>query len=178
MVGAAALKKALWPALAVLGAGFLVLFSQHGDRPEPGLQVLTPAGLLADVGDSEILAIDIAVGDSRLALRPGGGGVWSGPAGILSAAQREKLDVALRILRNAAVERTIDAPAGTPLEQFGLERPNLSLVVSIAAGRRLAIVFGGANPLGHSVYARVEGNDGILLVPRHVAESWREVAAP
>jgi hypothetical protein len=178
VVDPATLRKALWPALAALAVGFLVLFSQHGERPEPGLQELTPSGLLAGVADNEILAIDVVAGDQRLGLRPGAGGVWSGPGGTLSPAQRHKLDVALRILRNAAVERTLDAPAGAPLEQYGLARPNLSLVVSMAAGWRLAIVFGAANPLGHSVYARVEGRDGILLMPSHVADSWREIVAP
>jgi hypothetical protein len=171
VVDAPLLRRALWPALAVLAVGVLLALALHGERPGAGLEKFEASGLMVHIDPASISEIEINAGARRWRFAREGRG-WR----VVEAALTPPADLAARIegglklLHNAAPERILSGDELSAQASFGLEPPVLSVVATGAA--RFAIAFGASNPLGLARYSRVEGRADVALVPGYVAEAW------
>lgn len=177
MVAASGVRRWGWPAAAALAASFLAVLAFHGTRPEPGLLRFEAAGVLADWSTAEIVAVELTAAERQVGFRRDAGGQWrsaqNGAPAPADLAQR--IETGLTLLRNSSPQRR-DLPAGQAAE-FGLAPPRLAVLARAADGKSRQIDFGGVNPLGLQRYARVAGEDGIMLLPTFVADPWESVAA-
>lgn len=163
---------------AVLGAGFITAVALHGERPIGGVVAYTAKGFLAAQDADGVREIELDAAGRSSSFKRGAGGTWQTTSAELGRA----LDLGVQLLRETAPERNLSGEelagarlGGIRLADYGLNPPALSVT---ARGPKLAafrIDFGGANPLGQSRYARIDGRE-LWLVPRHVAEAWEAVA--
>jgi hypothetical protein len=169
-LAAAAAMAALITAMALTGA-------------PPGaqnLQRFEPNGIIA-APPSEILTVEIRLGEQRVAFRRQAGGAWAFDQSPPAEAPPElaaHLDAALRFMHVSTPARTLD-PAeyrGTRFADFGLDPP--ACIVSLGAGDRAPTVadFGRLTPAETSQYVRLVGRPTLYLLPRHVGAEWRLTA--
>jgi hypothetical protein len=157
------------PVAATLAFAVLAGLALHGGRPNL-LAEFKPAGVLA-FAPEQAREIEIATGvDRRRFVRDGER--WNAPVETA-----ERLEVGLRLLRNAGPMRVLSAAevARVPPSDYALGPDSLHVTVRPATGAAFAIQFGGRNPLGAARYARIDGQAGIALLPAYVAEAWEQV---
>jgi hypothetical protein len=133
-----------------------------------------PAGLLVDWPIEEITALELSAGTQHRSFHLGPGG-WRGET--VPADLEPRIATGLKLLHNSAPERILAASeiGEHGLVEFGLEPPRLTLSAATAAGRRITIRFGGANPLGLARYTQIDGRPELILLPAFVAEAWERV---
>jgi len=166
------MNRLAW-AVAALGAtGFLAALAFTGGRGGPGLEPFVPKGLMTipveDVREIDVIA---SRGHWHFVRTPAG---WRATQGAAAAGFEERLDSALRLLRNSGPDRVLTEAeiARVGVAQFGLSPPRLRVVVSGPDASVFAISFGGTNPMGLSHYARIDGSQEIALLPVFVVEAW------
>lgn len=173
-MAAAGVRTWAWAVGAALAAGFLGVLAFHGERPEPGLDRFEPAGLLVDWPIEDIAKLELSAGTKHRSFHRVAGG-WRGEGAPADLEQR--IATGLKLLHNSAPQRILAASeiGGHGLVEFGLEPPRLTLSAATAAGRRVTIRFGAANPLGLARYTRIDGRPEVILLPAFVAEAWERV---
>lgn len=176
------MRRAGWPLAAVAAFAFLIALALHGERPEPGLVRFKAAGLMTAFSPDDAREVEIALGGETWRFRRDGT-EWRAiaPAVAVPAEASAGIDAALRLLRNSGPLRTLaaDEIAQVPASDYALGREALRITVRGPDGAMFAIRFGNRNPMGTARYARVEGVDGVPLMPAYVAEAWeRAVGLP
>jgi hypothetical protein len=171
-----------WPLAAAAAFVFLAALALHGERPEPGLARFKPAGLLTAFAPEEARQIEIAQGGETWRFRRDGT-EWRAvaPTGAVPADAGAHIDAALRLLRDAGPLRTLaaDEIARAPVGDYALGEEALRVTVRGPDGATFAIRFGNRNPMGTARYARIDGVDGMPLMPAYAAEPWeRAVGLP
>lgn len=175
MVAAARLKRCLWPVAAAVAVAFVGVLAFHGERPEPGLARFEPAGLLAKSAPEHISVIELktAMRDRVFRREPPSGWRADGADRPVSPELAAAIETGLKLLHNTAPQRT-DLAAAQAAE-FGLAPPHLTLIAKTDDGAGLTVEFGGINPLGLECYARIVGENDIMLLPVFVADAWQPV---
>jgi hypothetical protein len=76
-------------------------------------------------------------------------------------------------LKGAKVEQVVTETA-EELEPFGLEEPEITVVVLVAEGEEspAPLLLGGKSPIGHNSYAMIEGQDKVLLLSTHLVPQF------
>jgi len=177
------IRRAAWPLAAAGALAFLVGLALHGERPEPGLVSFKPAGLLTAFAPADARAVEITKAGETWRFRRDGNG-WRAietPQPVpADAAQR--IETALRLLRDSGPLRVLSAEeARAASADYGLGPEALRVTVLGPDAAPFIIRFGATNPLGSARYAKVEGIDGVPMLPGYVAETWEQatgVAAP
>jgi hypothetical protein len=179
MVASALGRRVLWLVLALSAAGFISVVSMHGERPEAGLQRFEPGGFLAGHRPQDVRGITIKAADRLWRYDRSAHGVWSSvsPPTTVTPERGQRIEQALDLLRNAKPERRFTREEATAMDPADLGLASSAMIVSVLSvdGTRFSIAFGAENPLGHARYARLEGQDSLWLVPRHVVDSWNIV---
>lgn len=177
-MAAPALRRLAWPAAAAVAAAFIAALAFHGERPEPGLARFEAAGLMLHLPPERVTRVDIHAGSARRALLRGPGGTWTSDGIPAAADVAARVETGLTLLHVSGPERTMSAEElqGTSAAEFGLAPPALSVTAHGTSGVAFTVHFGRANPLGLARYARVEGTEGIVLLPGFVAETWEHAA--
>lgn len=100
------------------------------------------------------------------------GSVRPAPAGF-----GNRIDAALRLLRDSGPSRVLspEEVKGVAPADYGLDRGAVQVIVRSATGAAFVVRFGGPNPLGLGRYARVDGMDGIPILPGYVVDAWEQV---
>lgn len=171
------MRRMGWAAAALLATAFLVVLAFTGGRGGPGLEPFVPKGLLTFPLD-DVREIDVAAprGHWHFLRTPEG---WRATEGAASAGFGERIDGALRLLRNSGPDRVLSATevARAGAAQFGLTPPRLRVVLDDSGASGFAISFGATNPMGLSHYAKLDGSPEIALLPVFVAEAWERTGA-
>jgi hypothetical protein len=171
------IRRLAWPLAAAAALLFVVGLALTGQRPDAGLTPFKAAGLMTAFAPEEAREIEVAT--SGMVWRFRRGETWhvvEAPRPVPSdVAQR--IDVALRLLRNAGPLRvlTADEVSKVPASEYAFGPESLRVEVRSASGATFRIQFGGANPLGAARYTRVEGVEGLPMLPIHAAEAWEQV---
>lgn len=168
-----------WLAVAVLvGGGLLAAALVSPDRQQQ-LQEHVASGPMREVAESQVLRVSVQQGERQWQFQRQGPGWTVTPERALSAAQlTEQVDGAVRLLRNAAVERELEADS----PDFALDTPQtvrVRVFTSAAADAPVAWAFdfGASNPVGLARYTRVQGGAAPaqrVLLPSYVAEAWEQ----
>jgi hypothetical protein len=176
VVAAPLIRRLAWPLAALAAFIFLVALALHGSRPDP-MQDFKPSGVLTAFSPEEARDIEITSGDDvwRFRRDPDWRAIDAPKAAPVDVGKR--IDAALRLLRNSKPLRvlTTDEVAKVPASEYALGPKSLRVRVGTANGATLAVQFGGRNPLGSARYARVEGMDGVPMLPAYVGDAWEQV---
>jgi hypothetical protein len=171
------IRRAAWPMAAAVALAFLVALALHGERPEPGLVGFKAAGLLTAFDPADAREIEVSRAGEVWRFRREGSS-WravEAPRPVPAEAA-ERIDTALRLLRDSGPLRVLSAGevARTAPSDYALGPEALRVTVLGPDAATFAIVFGAANPLGSARYVRIEGIDGVPLLPAYVAEIWEQ----
>ena len=177
VVAPSLIRRLAWPLAAAAALLFVVGLALSGKRPDAGVAQFKPAGLLAAFAPEEAREIEVAVGGATWRFRRDDR--WQAVEAPRPTPPdlTQRIDAALRLLRNAGPLRilTHDEVAQMPASEYALGPDSLRVQVRSARGATFQIQFGGRNPLGMARYARVEGADGLPMLPTYVAEAWEQV---
>jgi len=160
-------------AAALTAMAFVLGLSLDGGRRPGGVVAFEPKGFLAKQSAASVRDVELESNDRRRSFHRGSDGEWQSTSRELS----RLLDDAVALTRNAAPERNLSAAeiAGIRLAEYGLDPPSLVVSVHGPGKEAFRIALGGVNPLGLSRYAKVEGHEGVWLVPGHLARAWEDV---
>ena len=137
-------------ALLLLGLGaFYYLYEVRGPGADRG-----PAKALT-FQPEEVTAIEIERPDGTVRIErrkePEG---WTLTAPLEYPADQTTVDALLRTLRDAVIERTLEAAEGT-IGEFGLAKPAATVSLTrTGSGEPLRLAIGDRLPVGHTVYAQ------------------------
>jgi hypothetical protein len=175
-VAASLIRRLAWPLSAVAALAFLVALALHGERPDP-MQKFKAAGLLTAFTPEDAREVEIVTGAEVWRFRRDGEWRAGDPSKSVPADLAVRLETALRLLRNSAPLRvlTVDEVARVPPSEYELVSDSVRVLVRAADGATFRIQFGGRNPLGVARYARVDGMEGIAMLPAYVGDAWDQV---
>jgi hypothetical protein len=177
-VAAALIRRWAWPFVAAAAFAFLVAAAMHGQRRDP-MQEFRPAGLLTAFAPEDAREVEITLGGKVWRFRRDGEWRSRDLSTTAPADLSNRIDTALRLLCNAAPLRVLTAEevARVPPAEYALAADSLRVQVRAANGAAFRIQFGGRNPLGSARYAKVDGMDGVPLVPTYVGDAWEQMIA-
>jgi hypothetical protein len=162
---------------AVVALAFLAVLALHGERPEPGMVGFKAAGLLTAFAPEDARVVEVSRAGEVWRFRRDGKS-WravQAPRPVLANAA-DRIDSALRLLRDTGPLRVLSAheAAHAAPSDYALGPDALRVTVLGPDAATFAIVFGAANPLGLARYVRIDGVDGVPLLPAYVAETWEQ----
>ena len=156
---------------------FLAALALHGERPEPGMVAYKAAGLLTAFAPDDAREIEVSkAGEVWRFQREGRSWRAVEAPRPVPAEATQRIDAALRLLRDSGPLRVLsadEAARATPSD-YALGPEALRVTVFGPDAAKFAVRFGAANPLGSARYTRVEGIDGVPLLPAYVAETWEQ----
>jgi hypothetical protein len=172
------IRRAAWPMAAAVALAFLAALALHGERPEPGMVAFKAAGLLTAFAPDDAREIEVSRAGEVWRFRREGSS-WravEAPRPVPAEAAN-RIDTALRLLRDSGPLRVLsaDEAARAAPSDYALDPEALRVTVLGPGAARFVVRFGAANPLGSARYARIEGIDGVPLLPAYVAETWAQV---
>jgi hypothetical protein len=175
-VAAALIRRLAWPLVAAGAFAFLAGLALHGERRDP-MQEFRPAGLLTAFAPEDAREVEIATGAGTWRFRRDGGWWEVDSSKPAPADVAQRIDTALRLLRNSAPLRvlTADEVARVPPSEYALAADSLRVQVRAADGATFRVQFGGRNPLGSARYAKVDGMEGVPMLPAYVGDAWEQV---
>jgi hypothetical protein len=175
-VAAALIRRWAWSLAGLAAFAFLVAAALHGQRRDP-MQEFRPAGVLTAFAPEDAREVEITLEGKVWRFRRDGGWRSSDPSKTAPADLSNRIDTALRLLRNAAPLRVLTADEAERVSpaEYGLGPTSLGVEVRAASGMVFRIQFGGRNPLGSARYAKVGGMAGVPLMPIHVGDAWEQV---
>jgi hypothetical protein len=155
---------------------FLVAAAMHGQRRDP-MQEFKPAGVLAAFAPEEARDVEVSFGGEVWRFHRDGEWRSSDPSKATPADLSNRIETALRLLRNSAPLRVLTADEVERVSPSEYDLGPASLGVEVrAAGRAVfRIQFGRRNPLGSARYAKVDGMAGVPLMPTYVGDAWEQV---
>jgi hypothetical protein len=166
------MSRMAWAVAALCATVFLASLAFTGGRSGPGLAPFVPKGLMT-IAAEDVREVDLTTPQGHWHFERAQGG-WRATQGKTTAGFEERLNNALRLLRNSGPDRILTSAevvqAGAA--QFGLASPRLRIVVRGPDASAFAISFGTTSPMGLSHYARLDGSSEIALLPAFVAEEW------
>ncbi|MDD5560244.1 DUF4340 domain-containing protein [Candidatus Methylomirabilis sp.] len=140
--------------LAALGAGYYTMETRTLSGSD--------ANKLFQAEEKDVEKISITRGEELIVLKREGDG-WRLIEPVRATADSSEVASLLHTLLEAREERRIEE-APTRLADYGLERPSLTLRVTLKGGHTLpALLLGDVNPNGRSIYAKRPDQPAVLL---------------
>ena len=164
------MSRLAWAGAALCAIAFLAALAFTGGRG--GLVPFVPKGFLT-IAAEDVREVDLTTPQGHWHFVRAQGS-WRATQGKTTAGFEERLDNALRLLRNSGPDRILTSAevAEAGAAQFGLAQPRLRVIVSGPDSSSFAISFGVSSPMGLSHYARLDGGSDVALLPAFVAEEW------
>ena len=175
-VAAALIRRWIWSLVGLAAFAFLVAAAMHGQRRDP-MQEFRPAGVLTAFAPEDAREVEITLGRKVWRFRRDGEWRSSDPSKTTPVDLSNRIDMGLRLLRNAAPLRVLTAEEAERVSpsEYGLGPDSLAVEVRATGGAVFRIQFGRRNPLGSAHYAKVGGMAGVPLMPTHVGDAWQQV---
>ncbi len=141
--------------LALLAVGFLLAMVLTGKVTETRQLVKFEARGVLAVPPEQVRRVDLHVGEHTTTFVRFSDHAWMG-------------GTAVRVMHH-------DAYRGTPLHEFGLERPRCSVVLSDARRVLLEASFGAYNPQDLLQYMQLRDDTNLYLMSRFVGQAWEHL---
>ena len=172
------IRRLLWPVAGLAAFAFLAAAALHGERRD-AMQEFKPGGVLTAFAPRDAREVEVGSGSETWRFRRDGEWHSIDPAKPAAGDATDRIDTALRLLRDSAPLRvlTADEVARMPPGEYALDPRALQVEVRARDGATFRIQFGAPNPLGAARYVKVEGMDGVALLPIHVGAAWQQVIA-
>lgn len=127
----------------------------------PAIEREVEEGKLVDVDVTKVAKIELESAKGRVELKKDGE-TWAITAPRQTAADQVAVDGLLATLEDAQVTKSLDDTAAN-LAPFGLDKPETTVVLTMADGSTRKVAFGKKAPIGGSAYAR-RGDQGNVLL--------------
>jgi hypothetical protein len=124
-----------------------------------------------DVAASDITELTIRASSADTSTLRKTGENWGLVAPVAAAADATTIDSILSSLASMEIDRVIDENP-SDLAPFGLEVPALEVRFTTAAGSSHRLSIGNTTPTNSGMYARVDDNPRLLLVPAFLKASF------
>jgi hypothetical protein len=172
-------KPWLSATLALLAVAFMVAMVLTGSLRETRQLAKFEAKGVLKVPPEHVHRVELRVGEHTVIFgrAPNKGWVYSGHQDVATGELLEHLIEAVLLLHTSGPVRVMhrDEYHGTPLREFGLERPRYSLALFEGERLLLDVSFGGQNPQDLLQYMQLKGSDDIYLMSRFVGQAWEHV---
>lgn len=165
--------------LALLAVGFILAMVLTGKLPETRqLARFEARGVLA-VPPDQVRRVELHVGEHTTTFVRISDHRWVGGDGqeTIGGELHEHLDQAVLLMHTSGPVRVMhrDEYRSTPRQEFGLERPRCSVVLSDGRRVLLEASFGAYNPQELLQYMRLRGDDNLYLMSRFVGQAWEHL---
>jgi hypothetical protein len=170
-------RRLIASGLGFTAVGFIVVMAFTGAPRERQDRVrFEAAGVMRHPPD-QIDRVELLAGARRLVLVRRQSGIWMLGADAVWPALAAHLETSLRFMHVAAPVRVLTRPEwdSARLEEFGLEPPRYTVILSGGGQSALVVRFGSMNPQQVAQYTRIEGRDELYLLPDFVGHEWERV---
>jgi hypothetical protein len=168
------------PLVTATALVYLVVMVISGAMPEQRQLVHFEATGIMTIPPEQIERVEISRNGKTLELHRDGPSAWrSQQAGPLPQAVADKLSLAVQFMNTSGPVRVLEAAEhrATDRREFGLDSPQLSVVLSDSTHTVLRLHFGGLNPERFLQYMSADEHPPIYLMSLFVGRQWSDVAA-
>jgi hypothetical protein len=165
--------------LALLAVAFIVAMVLTGSLRETRQLVKFEAKGVLKLPPEHVRRVELRVGEHTVTFvrAPNKGWVYSARQDVATGELLEHLTEAVLLMHTSGPVRVMhrDEYHGTPLQEFGLDRPRYSLALFEGERLLLDVSFGGQNPQDLLQYMQLKGSDDIYLMSRFVGQAWEHL---
>lgn len=165
--------------LALLAVAFMVAMVLTGSLRETRQLAKFEAKGVLKLPPEHVRRVELRVGGHTVTFvrAPNKGWVYSGRQDVATGELLEHLTEAVLLMHTSGPVRVMprDEYYGTPLQEFGLDRPRYSLALFEGERLLLDVSFGGHNPQDLLQYMQLKGSDDIYLMSRFVGQAWEHL---
>jgi hypothetical protein len=172
-------KSWLSVTLALLAVAFIVAMVLTGSLRETRQLAKFEAKGVLKLPPEHVRRVELRVGEHTVTFvrAANKGWVYSGRQDVATGELLEHLTEAVLLMHTSGPVRVMhrDEYHGTPLQEFGLDRPRYSLALFEGERLLLDVSFGGQNPQDLLQYMQLKGSDDIYLMSRFVGQAWEHL---
>jgi hypothetical protein len=165
--------------LGLLAVAFIVAMVLTGSLPETRQLAKFEAKGVLKVAPEDVRRVELRVDEHTATFvhDANKGWVQSGRQNVVTGELLEHLTEAIRLMHTSGPVRVMrrDEYHGTPLQEFGLERPRYSVALSDGQRMLLDVSFGRHNPQDLLQYTQLKGSDDMYLMSRFVGQAWEHL---
>jgi hypothetical protein len=164
----------------VAGLTFLIAMVVIGALPEQRQLVKFEAKGVMKLAPDLVSRVELSRADRKLVLLRAADNHWTAEGGgVLSAELSGKLSMAVQFMNTAGPIRIIGAAElqGAKVRDFGLDPPQLAVVLYRGTQPVIGAHFGGHNPEDTAQYLMLDGHQDVILMSRFVGQEWESVAS-
>lgn len=165
--------------LALLAVAFMVAMVLTGSLRETRQLAKFEAKGVLKLPPEHVRRVELRVGEHTVTFvrAPNKGWVYSGRQDVATGELLEHLTEAVLLMHTSGPVRVMhrDEYHGTPLQEFGLDRPRSSVALFEGERLLLEVSFGGQNPQDLLQYMQLKGSDDIYLMSRFVGQAWEHL---
>jgi hypothetical protein len=166
-------------ALALLAVAFIVAMVLTGSLRETRQLAKFQAKGVLKASPQLVRRVELRVGErtTTFVLTPDRGWVHGERQESVTGEVLDHLAEAILFMYTSGPVRVMhrDEYHGTPVGEFGLDRPRFSLALSDGQRTLLEANFGGQNPQELLQYMQLNGGDDIYLMSRFVGQAWEHL---
>jgi hypothetical protein len=165
--------------LALLAVAFIVAMALTGSLTETRQLAKFEAKGVLKVPPEHVHRVELHVGEQTATFvrLPNKGWVHNGRQDVATGELLEHLTEAILLMHTSRPVRVMhrDEYHGTSVQEFGLDRPRYSVVLSDGQRTLLEVGFGGYNPQDLLQYMQLKGSDDVYLMSRFVGQAWEHL---
>ena len=174
-------RRRLWLsyALALLAVGFMLLMVLTGKLSETRQLAKFEARGVLSVLPEQVRQVELRLGahTATFVRTPKGDWTRSGSQEAVSDELSSHLNEAVLFMHTSGPVRVMqrDEYSGTPLQEFGLDQPRCTVVLSDGGRILLEASFGAYNPQDFLQYMQLKNRDNLYLMSRFVGQAWEHL---
>jgi hypothetical protein len=165
--------------LALIATGFMVVMALTGKLSETRQLAKFEARGVLSVPPEQVRQVELRLGahTATFVRTPRGGWARSGSQEAVSDELSSHLDEAVSFMHTSGPVRVMqrDEYSGTPLQEFGLDQPRCTVVLSAGGRILLEASFGAYNPQDLLQYMQLKNRDNLYLMSRFVGQAWEHL---
>ena len=165
--------------LALLAAGFMVVMALTGKLSETRQLAQFEARGVLSVLPEQVRQVELRLGahTTTFVRTPKGAWAHSDSQEAVDDELSSHLDEAVSFMHISGPVRVMQRAeySGTPLQEFGLEQPRCTVVLSDGGRILLEASFGTYNPQDLLQYMQLKNRDSLYLMSRFVGQAWEHL---
>jgi hypothetical protein len=165
--------------LALLAVAFIVAMVLTGSLTETRQLAKFEAKGVLKVPPEYVHRVELHVGEQTATFVriPNKGWVHDGRQDMATGELLDHLTEAILLMHRSGPVRVMrrDEYHGTSVQEFGLDRPRSSVVLSDGQRTLLEVSFGRHNPQDLLQYMQLKGRDDVYLMSRFVGQAWEHL---
>ena len=165
--------------LALLATGFMVAMALTGKLSETGQLAKFEARGVLSVLPEQVRQVELRLGahTTTFVRTPKGAWAHSDSQEAVDDELSSHLNEAVLFMHTSGPVRVLQREeySGTPLQEFGLDQPRCTVVLSDGGRILLEASFGADNPQDLLQYMQLKNSDNLYLMSRFVGQAWEHL---